>query len=147
MLLNCGVEEDSRGSLGLQGDQTSPSYRKSTLNIHWKDRCWSLNSRILATWGEELTNWKRPWYWEGLKTGGEGDDRGREGWMESLTRWTWFWASSTRWWKIGKPGMLHAAQGVAKIWTRLSDWAVRCSKGMERDAVNMNFKCSVELSF
>ena len=37
MLLNCGVGEDSGESLGLQGDQTCQSYRKSTLNIHWKD--------------------------------------------------------------------------------------------------------------
>ena len=41
MLLNCGVEEDSWESLGLQGDRTSPSWRKSVLNIHWKDWCWS----------------------------------------------------------------------------------------------------------
>ena len=37
MLLNCGVGEDSRKSLGLQGDPTSLSQRKSVLNIHWKD--------------------------------------------------------------------------------------------------------------
>ena len=44
MLLNCGVGEDSWESLGLHGDQTSQSYRKSVLNIHWKDWCWSGNS-------------------------------------------------------------------------------------------------------
>ena len=49
--------------LGLQGDQTSQSYRKSNLNIHWKNWCWSWNSKILATWCEELTQWKRPWCW------------------------------------------------------------------------------------
>ena len=43
--------------------------RKSTLNIHWKDWCWSSNT--LATWCEELTHWKRPWCWERLKAGGE----------------------------------------------------------------------------
>ena len=37
MVLNCGVGEDSWESLGLQGDPTSPSERKSVLNIHWKD--------------------------------------------------------------------------------------------------------------
>ena len=50
MLLNCGVGEDSWESLGMQGDQTSPSWRKSTLNIHWKDWCWSWSSNTLATW-------------------------------------------------------------------------------------------------
>ena len=60
MLLNCGGEQDSWGSLGHKGDQTSPSYRKSILNIHWKDWCWTWSSNPLATWWEELTHWKRP---------------------------------------------------------------------------------------
>ena len=60
MLLNYGVREDSWESLGQQGDQTSPSWRKSVLNIHWKDWCWSWNSNTLATWCEEATHWKRP---------------------------------------------------------------------------------------
>ena len=55
VLCNCGAGEDPCESTGLQGDQTS----QSTLNIHWKDWCWSSN--ILATWCEELTHWKRPW--------------------------------------------------------------------------------------
>ena len=59
MLLNCGVRENSWESLGLQGDPTSPSWRKSSLNIHWKDWCWSWSSKTLATWCEE-THWKRP---------------------------------------------------------------------------------------
>ena len=44
--------------------------------VHWKDWCWGWNSNTLATSWEELTHWKRPWCWEGLGTGGEGDDRG-----------------------------------------------------------------------
>ena len=60
MLLNCGVGEDSWESLGLQGDPTSPSYRRSVLGVHWKDWCWSWNSNTLATWCEELTHLKRP---------------------------------------------------------------------------------------
>ena len=44
-----------------------------------------LNSRTLATSCAELTHWKRPWCWEGLGAGGEGDDRGWDGWMASLT--------------------------------------------------------------
>ena len=89
MPLNCGVGEDSWESLGQQGDPTSHSWRKSVLNIHWKDGCWSWNSNTLATWWEELTHLKRPWCWERLKVGGEGDDRGWDGWMASLTRRTW----------------------------------------------------------
>ena len=87
MLLNCGVGEDSWESLGLQGDPTSPSLRRSALRVHWKDWCWSWNSSALATSCEELTHWKRPWCWEGLGAGGEGGDRGWDGWMASPAGW------------------------------------------------------------
>ena len=49
---------------------------------------WKWSSKTLATWCEEPTHWKRPWYWETLKAGGEVDDRGWDGWMISPTRWT-----------------------------------------------------------
>ena len=79
------------------------------------------NSSTLATSCEELTHWKRPWCWEGLGAGGEGDHRGWDGWMASLTQWTWVWASSGRWWWTGKPGVLQSmgSQGVTKLnWTK-----------------------------
>ena len=60
----------------LLRDQTSQFWRKLTLNIHWKDWCWSWNSNTLATWCEEPTHWKRPWCWERLKAQGEGGNRG-----------------------------------------------------------------------
>ena len=66
--------------------------------------CWSWSSNTLATWCEELTHWKRPWCWERLKAGGEGDDRGWDGWMASPTQLKWVWASSGSW--SGKPSML-----------------------------------------
>ena len=66
------------------------------------------NSNTLATWWEKLIHWKRSWCWERLKAGKEGDDRGWDGWMASLTQWTWVWASSGRWWRTGKPGMLQS---------------------------------------
>ena len=75
----------------------------------------------LSTWCEELTHLKRPWCWERLRAGGEGDNRGWDGWMASLTQWTWVWVSSRSWWWTGKPGVLQSTR-VAKSWTRLSDW-------------------------
>ena len=51
------------------------------LNIRWKHWYWSWNTNTLATWCEELTHWKRPWWWERLKVGGEGDNRGWDSWM------------------------------------------------------------------
>ena len=59
--------------------------RKPTLNIHWKDWCWSWRSNTSATWCEEPAHWKRPWCWERWKAGGEGDGRGWDGWMASPT--------------------------------------------------------------
>ena len=55
--------------------------KRSVLGVHWKDWCWSWSSNTLATSCEELTHWKRLWCWEGLGTGGKGDDRGWDGWM------------------------------------------------------------------
>ena len=127
MLLNCGVGEDSWESLGLQGDPTSPSWRKSVLNIHWKDWCWSWSSSTLATWCKELTLWKRPWCWERLKVGGEGDDRGWDGWMASPTRWTWVWVNSGSWWWTGRPSVLQSmgSQRVRHDWvTELSNMLI-----------------------
>ena len=124
MLLSCGVGEDSWESLGLQGDPTSQSQMKLVLNIHWKDWCWSWNSNTLATWCKELTHWKRLWCWERLKAGGEGDDRGWDGWMASLTRWTWVWVSSWSWWWIGKPCVLQSMglQRVGHDWVTEPIW-------------------------
>ena len=72
-----------------------------SLNIHWKDWCQSWNPNTLATWCEKLTHLKRPWCWERLNAGGEGDDRRWDGWMASLTQWTWVWVNSRSWWWTG----------------------------------------------
>ena len=123
MLLNSGVGEDSWESLGLQGDPTSPFWRKLVLNIHWKDWYWSWNSNSLATWCEELTHLKRPWSWESFKAGGEGDDRGWDGWMATLTQWTWVWVNSGSWWSTGRPGMLQSwgcKESDTTDWTELN---------------------------
>ena len=64
--------------------------------------------------------WKRLWCWEGLWAGGEGDDRGWDGWMALLTRWIWVWVNSGSWWWTGRPGVLQSM--VSQSRTRLSDW-------------------------
>ena len=124
MLLNCDVGEDSWESLGWQGDPTSPSWRKSVLNILWKDWCWRWNSDTLSTWCEELTHLKRPWCWERLRVGWERDDRGWDGWMASLTQWTWVWTSSRSWWWTEKPGVLQSieSQRVGHDWATELNW-------------------------
>ena len=135
----CGVGEDSWKSLGLQGDPTSQSLRKSVLNIHWKDWCWSWNPNTLATWCEELTHLRRPWCWERLKAGGEGDDRGWDGWMTSPTRWTWVCVSSGSWWWTEKPGVLQSmeSQRIRHDWVTELNWI---------KYINIHYWCSI-LSF
>jgi len=87
--------------------------------------CWSWNSNTLATWCDDWTHLKRPWCWEGLKAGGEGDNRGWNGWMSSSKQWTWVWVGSGSWWWTGKPGMLQStgSQRVGHDWaSELTDW-------------------------
>ena len=122
--LNCGVGEDSWESLELQEDPASPSKRRSVLGVHWKDWCWSWNSSTLATSCEELTHWKRPWCHEWLVAGGEGDDRGWDGWVASPTRWPWVWVDSGSWWWIGRPGVLQfmGSQRVRHDWVTELNW-------------------------
>ena len=81
--------------------EISPEYSLEGLML-------KLKVHSLATWCEELIRWK----------GGEGDHRGRDGWMSSSTQWTWVWASSRRWWRTGEPGMLQSmgSQVVGHTW-------------------------------
>ena len=92
--------------------------------IHWKDWCWSWNSNTLATCCKKLTHLKRPCYWERLRAVGEGDDRGWDGWMASLTRWTWVWVNSGSGWWTGRPGMLQSMglQRVGDNWVTELNW-------------------------
>ena len=118
-----GVREDSWESLGLQGDpiqriDSHPKGNQSCIFIGGTDA--EVETPILlATWCEEPTHRNRPWCWERLRAGGEWDDRGWDGWMASLTWWTWVWVNSGSWWWIGR---CAAVNGVPKSQTRLSDW-------------------------
>ena len=98
--------------------------KETSPGVHWKDWCWSWNSNILPTWCKELTYLKRPWCWEKLKAGGEGDDRGWDGWMASPTQWKWVWVSSGSWWWTGRPGELQSMglQRVGHDWATELNW-------------------------
>ena len=124
MLLNCGVGEDSRVPwTARRANQSilkeiSPEYSLEGLML-------KLKLQYFGHCCKELTHLKRPWCWERLKVGGEGDDRGWDGWMTSPIQWTWVWVNSGSWWGTGRPGVLQSMglQRVRHDWaTELNDW-------------------------
>ena len=89
------------------------NWGKSVICIHYATQSWFALSKITL---QPLL----VWCWERLKAGGEGDDRGWDGWMASPTQWTWVFTSSESWWWTGKPGVPQSMGH--KSWTWLSDW-------------------------
>ena len=84
------------------------------------------HSSTLATSCEELTHWKRLWCWEGLEAGGEWDGRGWDGWMVSLTRWTWVWVNSGSWWWTGRSWGCKESDRTEQLnWTG-GEWGKCC---------------------
>ena len=117
-------------TLMLEKTLESPLDCKEIQQVHPKgDQSWVFIGRTdaeaetpntLATSCEELTHWKRPWCWKGLGAGGEGNDRGWDGWMALLTWWTWVWVNSGSWWWTGRPGVLPFMGSQSRTW--LSNW-------------------------
>ena len=123
MLLNCGVGEDS-----WEPPWTTRRSNQSIL----RNQSWIFIGRTDAKaetpilWPLDMKSWLigKDWCWEGLGAGGEGDDRGWDGWMASLTRWTWVWINSKSWWWTGWPGMLQfmGLQRVGHNWATELNW-------------------------
>ena len=87
-------------------------------------------------WPPHVKSWLigKDWCWEGLGAGGEGDDRGWDGWMASLTWWTWVWVNSGSWWWTGRPGVLQfmGSQRVGHDWVTELYWcfpSFPCNQG------------------
>ena len=77
-------------------------------------------------WPPDVKNWLigKHWFWEGLKAGGEGEDKEGDGWMASPTQWTWVWVNSGSWWRTGRPGVLQSmgSQRVEHDWVTELNW-------------------------
>ena len=107
MTLNCGVGEEllrvpwtARRSNPSILKEINPKYSLEGLTL-------KLKLYYFGHLMEELAHWKRPWCWERLRARGEGEDRGWDDWVASPTQRTWVWASSERWWRTAKPGLLQ----------------------------------------
>ena len=105
-----------------------------------------LKLQYLATWGEELTHLKRPWCWESLKAGGEGDDRGWDGWMASLSQWTWVWVGSRIWWQTGRLACCSPWCCKESDMTEGLNWTELKEKGIPQMGNFINKICEIKWS-
>ena len=109
-ILNCINKNRYRKKLNQGGERLKTTW-------HW----WR-NLKMIQSSGK--THWKRLWCWEGLGAGGEGEDRGWDGWMASLTQWAWVWVNSGSWWWTGRPGVMRfmGSQRVGHDWATELNW-------------------------
>ena len=126
----------------LEKTLESPLVFKEIRPVHAKgNQSWIFIGRADAEaetpvlWPPDANNWllgKRPRCWERLRAEGEGDDRGWDFWMASLTWWTWVWISSRSWWWTGRPGVLQS-MGLQTVGP---DWATELSWKRQNHYVN-----------
>ena len=125
---------DAFGTVVLEKTLESPLDYKEIQPVHpIGDQSWvfirgtDAEAETPILWPPHVKSWligKRPWPWEGLGAGGEGDDRGCDGWMASLIQSTWYWVNSRSWWWTGKPGMLQSmgSQRHGHYWVTELNW-------------------------
>ena len=117
----------------LEKTPESPLDCKEIQPVHSEgDQPWDFFGRNNAKaetpvlWPPHVKSWLigKDWCWEGLGAGGEGDNRGWDAWMASLTLWTWVWVNSGSWWWTGRPGMLRfmGLQRVRHDWATEMNW-------------------------
>ena len=117
----------------LEKTLESPLDCKEIQPVHPKgDQAWIFIGRTDAEgeapilWSPNAKNWLTGKDPDAGKDGGEWDDRGWDGWMASLTQWTWVWASSGSWWWTGKPDVVQSMGSQSRTW--LSDWTTRAQQ-------------------
>ena len=124
---SCALKNWCFWTVVLEKTLESPLAHKEIQPVHPKgDQSWvfigktDVEAETPILWLPHAKNWlwKRPWFWEGLGSGGEGDDRGWGGWMASPTQWIWVWVNSWSWWWTGSPGLLWftGSQRVGHDW-------------------------------
>ena len=123
MLLNWGVGEDSWESRGLQGEPTRLHLKEIGLEYSLEGLMLKLKLQYFGHLMQRTNSFEKTRCWERLRAGEE-NDRGWDGWMASLTQWTWVWASSGSWWWTGKPDELHptGSQRARHKWATELNW-------------------------
>ena len=127
------TEELMLWTVVLEKTLESPLDCKEIQPVHSEgDQSWVFFGRTDAKaetpvlWPPHVKSWLigKDWCWEGLGAGGEGDDRGWDGWMASPTWWTWVWVNSGSWWWTGRPGVLQfmGSQRVRHDWGTELNW-------------------------
>ena len=98
---------------------TGWAMREVTYKESWVPKNWCFWTVELEKTLESPLDCKEMGCWERLKAGEEGDNRGWDRWMASVTQWTWVWARSRKQWRMGKPGVLQSmgSQRVGHDWT------------------------------
>ena len=101
-----------------------PILKKISPEYSWEGLMLKLKLRYFSHLMRRTDSLDRPWCWEGLRAGGEGDNRGWDGWMASPTRWTWVWVNSRSWWWTGRPSVLVSmgSQRVRHDWATELNW-------------------------
>ena len=142
LLISYSTEELMLWTVVLEKALESPLDCKEIQPVHSEgDQSWVFFGRNDAKaetpvlWPPHAKSWligKRLWCWEGLGAVGEGDDWGWDGWMASLTRWTWVWVNSGSWWWTGRPGVLRfmGSQRVGHDWATELNWTEYFSENL-----------------
>ena len=101
----------------------------------WKMMLWKVLNSICNMQYALNMQYAGSRHWEGLGAGGEGDNRGWDGWMALLIWWTWVWVNSGSWWWTGRPGMLRfmGSQRVRHDWATELNWTFGWSKYLSKD--------------
>ena len=133
MFFNCGIGEDSWEFFGLQ--EIQPVHSKGNQSwIFTEGLIWSWSSNTLATWCEELTHWKRPWCWERLKAGGEGDNR------DKMVGWH-HWLNGHEFEQVPGDGDWQGSLACCSSWShKVSHTTERLNNSNECYFVNKSFK-------
>ena len=132
MLLNCGAGEDSWEVSWTARRSNQSILKEINLEYSLEGVIRKLKLQYFGHLMRRADSLEKTWCWERLKLGGEGDDRGWDGWMASLTQWRWVWVNSRSWWWTRRSVVLQSmgSQRVGHVWVTELNWTDTILKGL-----------------